>query len=200
MDLKIDAQVLCQDGPCGSVAAVIVHPRTGEVTHLVVRQHHGDHTQRLVPMERVVDVQAETVRLGLSAQELGELDPFTETEYVRVEIPSYIPYGSLFPGWSEGYEYTEEEMVPVQHEHAPEGEAVIHRGARVWAKDGPVGQVDGFLLDPQTHRITHLVMHRGHLWGRKAIAIPVSAIATYEDEDHVQLSLDKEAIQHLPTP
>ena len=85
----------------------------------------------------------------------------------------------------------------LEHERIPPGELAVHRGAQVEAKDGPVGQVDEFLVDPATGHITHLVMREGHLWGTKDVAIPVSQIGRLE-EDTVHVKLDKAGIEALP--
>jgi hypothetical protein len=51
--------------------------------------------------------------------------------------------------------------------------------------------VDGFVVDADEH-ITHFVLERGHLWGRKEVTIPIGAVARIEsDEVHVALSKDE---------
>ena len=49
-----------------------------------------------------------------------------------------------------------------------------------------------------TGHISHLILMEGHLWGKKEVAIPVSAIDRIE-EDTVYLKLDKEAVESLPS-
>jgi sporulation protein YlmC with PRC-barrel domain len=61
-----------------------------------------------------------------------------------------------------------------------------------------VGQVDELVIDPKTHRVTHLVLRRHHLLHDKAITIPVSAIERAE-MDTVFLKIDKDAVKALPT-
>jgi hypothetical protein len=53
------------------------------------------------------------------------------------------------------------------------GEVVVRRGTRVRATDGPVGQVDAFLIDPTTRRITQLVLRESHLWSRRDVMVPL---------------------------
>ena len=50
---------------------------------------------------------------------------------------------------------------------------------------------------PNTGEITHLQMREGHLWGKKDVAIPVSAV-DFTDEKTVYLKIDKKAVQALP--
>ncbi len=74
----------------------------------------------------------------------------------------------------------------------------MHRGARVEATDGYVGKVDEFVVNPENGHITHLVMREGHLWGKKDVIIPLSAMGETRG-DTVFLKLDKAQIEALPT-
>jgi sporulation protein YlmC with PRC-barrel domain len=78
------------------------------------------------------------------------------------------------------------------------GEVVIRRGTLVEARDGQVGKVDEFLVDPKNDVITHLILREGHLWGKKDVTIPVSEIDKITDEV-VYLKLDKDTIATLPS-
>jgi sporulation protein YlmC with PRC-barrel domain len=83
------------------------------------------------------------------------------------------------------------------HLRVPPHEATLHRGARVKATDGYVGQVDEFLVDPISEQITHLVLCEGHMWGRKDVGIPISLVERVE-ADTVYLKVDKHSIEALP--
>ena len=78
-----------------------------------------------------------------------------------------------------------------------EGELAIHIGNPVRATDGQVGQVGDLVRDPDTQRVTHMMLQEGHLWGKKQITLPLSAIDRVH-EDTVYLKLDKQAIKELP--
>ena len=88
--------------------------------------------------------------------------------------------------------------LPVNHPQIPPGELAVRRGARVEATDGYVGNVDEFVVNPENSHITHLVMREGHLWGKKDVIIPLSAMSEIR-EDTVFLKLDKHQIEALPT-
>jgi sporulation protein YlmC with PRC-barrel domain len=62
---------------------------------------------------------------------------------------------------------------------------------------GKVGTVDELVVDPDSGNITHLLMRKGHLWGKKDVAVPVSAIQVVGAVD-VYLKIDKEAVSALP--
>jgi hypothetical protein len=81
--------------------------------------------------------------------------------------------------------------------HTPPNEVALHRGARVNATDGHVGQVGEFMVDPIREKITHLVLCEGHLWGRRDVAIPISLVERVEG-DRGHLKVDKHAIEALP--
>ena len=66
----------------------------------------------------------------------------------------------------------------------------------VHASDGHIGQVEGLVIDPDSHRVTHVVLQEGHLWGRKDVAIPISTVTRVAD--HIEVSLSKQQVQDLP--
>jgi len=88
--------------------------------------------------------------------------------------------------------------VPVEHRQIPQGELAVRRGTRVEATDGYVGHVDEFVVNPENGHITHLVMREGHLWGKKDVIIPLSAMGDTR-KDTVFLKLDKHQVESLPT-
>jgi sporulation protein YlmC with PRC-barrel domain len=64
----------------------------------------------------------------------------------------------------------------------PPGELSVSPVTRVEALDGHVGQVDEFLVNPQTGQMTHLALREGHLWGQKDVTIPVAQIDHISDD------------------
>jgi hypothetical protein len=49
----------------------------------------------------------------------------------------------------------------------PLGEEDIERGEAVHALDGEIGRVEGLRFDPGDHRVTHVLLREGHLWGAR---------------------------------
>ena len=70
------------------------------------------------------------------------------------------------------------------------------RGDRVHATDGDIGLVRGLVIDPRSRHVTHVLLQEGHLWGRKEVAIPISAVAS--TGDGIQLTIAKQQVQDLP--
>jgi uncharacterized protein YrrD len=84
------------------------------------------------------------------------------------------------------------------YDRVPKGEVEIRRASAVASVDGhDLGQVDGFVVDAEG-QITHVVLERGHLWGRREVTIPIGAVATVAT-DAVTLSLSKEEVGSLPS-
>lgn len=200
MEIPLQARVECADGVCGRSMYVLINPAVEKVTHLVVKESSSN-TEYIVPVDVVSETIADVIQLRCSKAELKKMEPFIETRFVEEQVPDM----ALGYGYGMGsyyyWPYVRPErtvQVPVESQHIPAGELAVHRGDRVEATDGPVGQVDEFVVDPETDQITHLILREGHLWGRKDVMIPRSAL---DDTRHsaVFLKLDKRQIEALPT-
>jgi sporulation protein YlmC with PRC-barrel domain len=83
-----------------------------------------------------------------------------------------------------------------REDRVPEGDVEVRRGERVHATDGEIGRVHGFVIDPDDHHLTHVLLDEGHLWGKRTIAIPISAVK--DVSDGVCLSITKAEVGDLP--
>jgi sporulation protein YlmC with PRC-barrel domain len=205
--------VNCTDGPFGKLADVVVDPTKRSVTHLVV-EPHGDHGKtRLVPIELASADEDETPAIAVrcSVEEANQLEPVEEYAYIRLgESPD------LEPGWEMGvetvlawpyyasglgYETVPADYDPhasVTYDRIPKGEVEIRRASGVTSADGhQLGKVDGFLVDDDD-AITHFVLERGHLWGRREVTIPIKEVAQVFT-DAVTLTLTKDEVGDLPS-
>lgn len=196
MDIPINADVVCKSELCGHSTSLIINPVNEQITHVVVEEKDFPHIKRLVPVKEIFESTSNLIQLSSSKKEFMHMEPFQETDFIYSgSLDSSLPYDVPYLVWP--YGLYEDGPIQFAHENMPEGEIEIRRGAKVFASDGKVGQVDEFLIDPKTNEITHLIMREGHLWGKKDITIPVSEIKTI-DEDVVYLNLDKESIENLP--
>jgi hypothetical protein len=85
----------------------------------------------------------------------------------------------------------------VLYDRVPKGEVEVRRSSAVVSADGHgVGSVEGFLVE-EGH-ITHFVLERGHLWGRRDVTIPIGAVERVAT-DSVTLRLTKDEIGALPS-
>ena len=203
MDIALKAQVECSDGVCGRSVYVLINPIINKVTHLVVKEDSSPNTEFIVPVDLVAKTTADTIRLSCSKAELEKMDPFIKTTVIEDQLPNAnFGVGGTYGLGSYYYlPYVNSEITvyeSVKNKQIPPGELAVRRGTRVKATDGDVGHVDEFVVNPKNGNITHLVMREGHLWGKKDVIIPLSAMGDTHD-DTVFLKLDKHQIESLPT-
>lgn len=197
VDVPVYARVECTDGLDGQSVGVIIDPMTWQVTHFLIQESRLSHTEHLVPACSVVDTTPDLVRLRCSKSELAAMPPLVESEHNRIDRATFVggAYSGRY-GWP--YVVLETILKSAKREHISPGELIVRRGSRVRATDGPVGQVDEFLVDPTTRHITHLVLREGHPWGPKDVMVPFSEIEGAR-EGAILLRLDKHAVDSLPS-
>ena len=202
MEIPLQAQVECTDGVCGRSVYVLINPVIDKVTHLVVKEDASS-TEYIVPVDLLDKTIADKIRLRCSKAELKKMPPFIKTTFIEEKVPDmkFNYPGGLYGGGSYFYlPYVASERTEykaTERQQIPPGELAVRRGTRVEATDGYVGRVDEFVVNPENSHITHLVMREGHLWGKKEVIIPLSAVGDTHD-DTVFLKLDKHQIEALP--
>jgi sporulation protein YlmC with PRC-barrel domain len=185
----IGMKASCADGPCGQVRRIVIDPAAGTITHLVIGPEHGQQLSRLVPVD-LVGTAAGEIRLSCTIAEFGDLDPAEERQVAEPAGVEAAPATStLYTGIPRPERILVKEVVPA-------GEAQLQPGDHVHALDGEIGQVEGFLVDPGDRHVTHVLLKEGHLWGRKEVAIPVSAVTGAEDG--IRLNMTKKQVEDLP--
>ena len=204
MRIELGATVRCADEVLGEVADVVIDPVQKRVTHLVVEPHDGHREARLVPVEIAKSGGEHEIELACTVDEARKFPTVQEFAYLRlgqfaIEDPDWdvgvaqvlaMPYYEA--GFSPG-NYMED--TGVVYDRIPKGEVEIRRASAVNSADGDhLGHVDGFVVDGE--QITHLVLERGHLWGKRDIAIPIGAVADVET-DVVTLNLTKDEVGEL---
>jgi uncharacterized membrane protein len=190
-EIPLQAKVECTDGPGGESTTLIVDPARLTVTHVVVRDDRTD-TERIVPLDRVVETTASTIQLSCTVDELSRMPNFLYVDYRQVQIPTYVG-----PDMGMPYYYPGLETIPVTQELVPEGGRAVHPGTPVEASDGRVGELSELLTDPETGQITHLVLREGHLWGKKKVLLPISMVEGRTPEGAIRLHAGKKAISAL---
>jgi sporulation protein YlmC with PRC-barrel domain len=202
----IGAHASCDDGPCGTVKRVVVDPLARTVTHLVVEPKHRVGLARLVPVG-IAESTSDGVRLRCSTADFEQLDSAEETQFVAGTLgyehygPEQVlswPYYGLHGGQAGGIAGAAVPGVSqtVTYDTVPEGEVDVRRGEPVYATDGPIGHVHGLVIDKASRRVSHVLLAEGHLWGRKEVAIPISAVKGVEDG--IELRISKQEVQDLP--
>lgn len=214
MRLELGSPVNCTDGPFGELADIVIDPTKRRVTHLVVDPDAGQGQARLVPIELATAEEGDSaITLRCSREEAGLLEPVEEFAYLRLgDSPD------LEPGWEIGVESVLAEPyygygpgpgyetglagydphVSMTYDRIPKGEVEIRRASEVTSADGHrLGKVDGFVV-ADDDAITHFVLERGHLWGRREVTIPIKAVASVHT-DAVTLTLTKDEVGELPS-
>ena len=202
------ARASCSDGPCGEVIRTIIDPVARTVTHLVIQPGRHAEDGRLVPVGLV-----EPGRRDQAALQPGRLRAARGRRgnrhrggrgyaggYGPDAVGGYGDVGSMGVGGSAsgmGIGMGVGHGPPiVTSDNVPEGESEVIRHEPVHAVDGEVGQLKGFAVDSADHRVTHVLLREGHLWGRREVAIPVSAVVSMENG--ISLNLTKKQVEELP--
>jgi hypothetical protein len=204
---RIGAEASCSDGLGGKVSRLVMDPVALTVTHLVIEPKHRAEPGRLVPVH-LVDTTADHLRLRCSIAEFDKLELAEETDlaegldyaggYGQAEaVQSYGGMGSM-GGSGMGIGMGLGHSTPVVvHDVVPLGETDVQRGESVHALDGEIGKVEGFLVDPGDNHITHVLLQEGHLWGRKEVSIPISAVIGVDAG--IRLNITKKQVEDLPS-
>lgn len=194
----------CADGPCGAVIRVVVDPVARAVTHLVVEPEHRGGLGRLVPLE-LIEGGAGKIRLRCTLEEFDRLPPAEETDFLpggsgyadyEAHESYYWPYYGLAGGVAGADPSLAAASEIMTRDTLPPGEVGVRRGERVHATDGEIGKVEGLVVDPAGGHVTHVLLQEGHLWGRKEVAIPMSAVK--DVDDGIRLSITKQQVGELP--
>ena len=199
--LVIGNEALCSDGYRGELRAVVIDPAARTVTHIAVEPEGRRGLARLVPLD-LVDAASGQLRLHCTEEEFKGLDPAEET-LAEFALGQPVPVQLLPAGWrgtgepaAEGdsiLRIDEKETIDV----VPAGEIEEHGGDHVHATDGDTGQVRAFWIEPDTGKLTHVLLREGHAWGRRDVAIPFDKV-TGLDEGGIRLSITREQVRDLP--
>ncbi len=188
----IGGDATCTDGVCGEVTRVVVDPIAQTVTHLVVEPKHRQGLGRLVPLD-LVDLSTGEVQLACTTAEVEKLDPAEEIHF----LPGSVGYSGYSAGQVLSWPYFGGNFpVPIVNDTLPLGDVAVRRGESVRATDGHIGRVQGLVINPRDHHVTHVLLEEGHPWARKEVAIPIGAVVV--DQDGVSVNLTKQEVHDLP--
>ena len=205
------SDVRCTDGECGTLRRVVVDPVARTLTHLVVESAHRERDGHLVPIDLVVSAGPE-IELSCPLAEFEKLEAAQELRflpgaggewgYEQEDMLSWPYYGLGIGGGRVGIGGVGRNSIPTasmqvsSYEHIPAGEVQVRRGEHVHATDGVIGRVQGLVVDPSDHHVTHVLLDEGHLWGLKRVAIPIGSVVGVDAG--VLLDLTKDQVRDLP--
>jgi len=208
MEFTFGATASCSDGHCGELVRAIFDPANRTVTHLVIEPRHHAEDGRLVPIE-LADEAGGEISLRCTLAEFGRFDASEEIDLVEGvdysggygpdAVAGYGDMGTMGTGVSGmGIGASLGHHPPAMISDAvPEGEGEVARHDHVHATDGLIGELAGFVVGSDDHRVTHLLLREGHLWGRREIAIPISAVTA--GAPVIRLNLTKKQVEDLPS-
>ena len=198
----IGADVSCTDGVCGEVSRVVVDPVARAVTHLVVEPKHRQGLARLVPLD-LVDAAAGEIRLRCTWRSSRTSTPPRRRSSCREAAGTRATARNrCSPGRTTAWVVRAWKAIS-SPEPAP-SPTTRSRWAR-WRcaaastsmpPTARSGESQGLVIDPQDHHVTHVLLQEGHLWGRKEVAIPISAVTGVDDG--IRLNITKQQVQDLP--
>jgi sporulation protein YlmC with PRC-barrel domain len=207
--LQLGGSVCCADGPFGDLADVVMDPIRKRVTHLVVEPTGSPGLARLVPVELAAGGDGDdVVSLRCTVDEANRLATVHESAYLRMgEVPTgdpdwdvgiqdvlALPYYSASGLGVDAGDY--DSPVEMTYDRVPKGDVEIRRASTVVSADGhDLGRVEAFLIDGDA--ITHFVLERGHLWGKRDVTIPIGSVSNVET-DLVTIGLSKDEVGALP--
>lgn len=192
MEFTIGGPVRCSDGAAGTLVALIADPVRTAVAHVAVEPAHRPGEARLVPIGTVASADGSGVTLSCTLEELAALPAFRDVEF----IPYSPEFGDLGAALAVPYYGLPPTDMPVLVDDVPAGEVEIRRHDPVQATDGGIGRVEGLVVSAEG-AITHVLLQEGHLWGRREVAIPVSAVERI-DVEGVHVRMSKDEIGDLP--
>jgi hypothetical protein len=206
-EFTIGSEVECGDGVCGELQRVVVDPVARTLTHLVVDAKHEPGTSRLVPIPLARSM-AGRILLSCTSAEFDRIEPAEETHFVtgargewgyqQEHVLAWPFYGlGMGAGGTSSMAGLPAEAQTVTYDRVPVGEVQVRRGEAVHATDGDIGRVQGLVVDPADHAVTHILLDEGHLWGKKRVAIPIGAMAAV-GATGVRLRFTKDEVRDLP--
>ena len=175
MDIPLGAPVYCDHELCGLCTHVVVDPSTNRLTHIVITQDQPTPAARVVPVEWVEASTPQRVHLRGSKAELAA------STQLHVE-----------PTLSRAVQ------AAVSHARLSSPALALRHGAWAEAGNGYAVLINMFLIDPDTHCLTHVVVHEAHIWGERGRAIPARTISRIA-EDSVRFALDIDNIEGMPS-
>jgi osmotically-inducible protein OsmY/sporulation protein YlmC with PRC-barrel domain len=205
-DFKIGAPILTAEGEVGRLKYVVVDPDAEVVTHLIIERGRLLRHSIVVPTGWVEHADAQGIRLNAKLAELEELPEFREVDFWAPD-PTARPV-SGHPSADTRIWITPYGAIPAPRSTHTlhrvrlgigEEDILIRRGLPVYTADGDrVATVDHLLVDPATHRVTHLVIHRGRWFSQgEDYIVPIDQVKT-ASEYGIRLQLRRDQIAQLP--
>jgi sporulation protein YlmC with PRC-barrel domain len=198
------------DTVVGELADVVIDPVKKRVTHIVVKPHDGGGARLVsIDLAHTTEEERREITLSCSAEDVAGFPNVEDFAYLRlgespvsdpdwdIGVTNVLAQPYFESAGLTGYGGAMGQDLGLIYDRVPKGEVEIRRSSSVLTGDGKyIGDVDGFLVDEDDH-ITHFVLERGHLWGRREVTVPIGAVTKVES-DSVTVGLSADEIEKLP--
>jgi uncharacterized protein YrrD len=210
MQFKKGAEVFSGEGEkIGTLSRVVIDPRTREVSSLVVEKGLLFKTDKVIPVTLVdLEIEDRIVLKKTNQDILEDFPDFETTYYVPLDQPenpfqadveaSYL-YPPLHLGWPPGGQlgYPVPEYILKTEQDIPEGTVALEEGAKIVSRDGEhVGNVEEIITEPESDRVTHIVVTEGFLLKEHKL-VPAAWISDVTEEE-IHLSVNAGVFERLP--
>jgi len=200
MQYTLDAEVVDRrDNKIGKLDRLVLDPRSGDVTHIVVHKGLVLTEDRVVSATRVQRATADRVELSITENEMEDLPRFEQDHFVPLGAEEGARHGvegtpaTLYPYWPPGVSAfgMPAGVLPYVVErtrNVPPEAVVIQQGAEVRAVDGEeIGEVEQVLTHGSNDQATHLVVDTGPMAGNRRL-VPIDWVNRV-DERAVRLAV-----------
>ncbi len=194
MIVPFNVEVVCADGPGGSIAGVVIHRLSLQVKQLVVKERNLLFIDHLGPVSWLLMSASHQVRLRCTRAELAALESSGVSDLSRETAWMY-----RYACWDYGmWTYLPATLFdrPTRSRLAS-SDLILSDRTHLKAMDGNVGHVHELDIDPDTDRIVQVTLREGRLWHQKHVTIPVAAIVGVTEEA-ITVALDRHSIEALP--
>ncbi len=195
MIYPFSAYVHCTDGRFGKATHIVINTPTETVSHVVVKSGRSPRHKYLVPARWIKETTPELILLGRTKREVRNLGLFEQTDHTQQKLRRFAADPKITELWPQMVEI--KKVISERRRRISSLQAALSPGTRVRATDGRIGEVDEFLVNPETWQITHLVIRKGLPWDKKQVSIPIEAIESF-DEEVIQLKLTRKEVKALP--
>ena len=197
MKLELGTSIRCADGATRELVDVVIDSSSSRVTHLVIRPAQHAEDARLVPISLASRAEKDgesEISLNCGAADLERFDTVHKFEILRagerpnedpkwdVGVEDVVVAPNYAPTAFGDYGGSLDSDVTISYDRVPKGEIELRHASSVYSADGHhLGSVDSVVVD-DGDRLTHLLLERGHLWWKREVALPASAISKFESD------------------
>ena len=199
--IRWGAKAISSDGKdLGKVIRVVIHPKSNEVTHVVIEKGIFNRVAKLVPITTVFFAAPDEVRLKIESKDVETLQDYEETFFVTGEEIENLESGVTPVYWLRPVgDYAELYPLPPLNTsiNVPKDTKSLEPGCDiVTAEEKIVGRVRSFVLNDEG-KITHLIGECGGFGSKSKKLIPIDWVEEI-DECKVRVSASSVMVEKLP--